>query len=254
MPSFSLQSLLLAGACLICTTAAQIDKQLVGTWSTKSAKVLTGPGFYNPVNDSFIEPSHTGISYSFTLDGFYEEAYYRAVANPQDPACPQAIMQFQHGTVVMNSDLSLSLSPFSVDGRQLQSNPCSDLGKNGKAVYQRYNQSETLSKWQVYIDPYTKLTRLDLYGFDGKPMNPMFLAYSPPQMLPTITMNPTETPAPAATGKVKRGEEAAVPFNKNAMHIKRDVSEQPFYTRFDMNMIWWAGVGMTIFGGAAYLL
>lgn len=38
-------------------------------------------GFYNPVNDSFIEPSHTGISYSFTTDGFYEEAYYRAVSN-----------------------------------------------------------------------------------------------------------------------------------------------------------------------------
>jgi hypothetical protein len=38
-------------------------------------------GFYNPVNDSFIEPSHTGISYSFTSDGYYEEAYYRAISN-----------------------------------------------------------------------------------------------------------------------------------------------------------------------------
>jgi hypothetical protein len=38
-------------------------------------------GFYNPVNDSFIEPSHTGISYSFTADGFFESAYYRAVSN-----------------------------------------------------------------------------------------------------------------------------------------------------------------------------
>jgi hypothetical protein len=38
-------------------------------------------GFYNPINDSFIEPSHTGISYSFTADGFYEEAYYRAISN-----------------------------------------------------------------------------------------------------------------------------------------------------------------------------
>jgi hypothetical protein len=50
------------------------------------------------------------------------------------------------------------------------------------------------------------LKRLDLYKFDGSPMNPMFLAYNPPQMLPTITMNPTDTP-PSPTGKVKRGEE-----------------------------------------------
>jgi hypothetical protein len=56
-----------------------------------------------------------------------------------DPSCPQAIMQFQHGTVVMNSDLSLSLSPFEVDGRQLQSDPCAA----DTATYTRYNQSET---------------------------------------------------------------------------------------------------------------
>jgi hypothetical protein len=86
-------------------------------------------------------------------------------------------------------------------------------------------------------------------------MNPMFLAYSPPQMLPTITMNPTDAPAPAATGKVKRSEEEmAVPFNRGAMHIKRDPSERPFYHRIDLDMLWWLGAGMTIFGGAAYLL
>ena len=28
-----------------------------------------------------IEPSHPGISYSFTADGHYEEAYYRAISN-----------------------------------------------------------------------------------------------------------------------------------------------------------------------------
>ena len=27
------------------------------------------------------EPQHTGISYSFTADGFYEEAHYRAISN-----------------------------------------------------------------------------------------------------------------------------------------------------------------------------
>ena len=82
------------------------DPQLEGTWTTKSRKVLTGPvrvcawprkplpwgldmplrltpsqGFYDPVNEKMFEPDLTGFSYSFTKDGFYESAYYRAVAN-----------------------------------------------------------------------------------------------------------------------------------------------------------------------------
>ena len=58
-----------------------------------------------------------------------------------DPSCPQAIMQWQHGTVVMNSDLSLTLTPIGVDGRQLQSDPCK---ATKKGVYTRYIQSETM--------------------------------------------------------------------------------------------------------------
>jgi Chaperone for protein-folding within the ER, fungal len=100
------------------------------------------------------------------------------------------------------------------------------------------------------------LTRLDLYQFDGTPMNPMFLAFSPPQMLPTVTMNPTAT-ATLSGKKSKRttglGEEMNPPLNANAPHIKRDV-EGSLVHRIDLNMLWWAGVGMTIFGGAAYLL
>lgn len=37
--------------------------------------------FYDPVKDRLKEPSNTGVSYSFTEDGYYEEAYYRAVSN-----------------------------------------------------------------------------------------------------------------------------------------------------------------------------
>jgi len=111
-----------------------------------------------------------------------------------------------------------------------------------------------VQKWAVYIDPYTKLTRLDLYKFDGSPMNPMFQAYNPPQMLPTITMNPTTSAAPAATAKAKRGLEYDLPLNKDAAHIKRDIARPSLLQRIDLSMLWWAGVGMTIFGGAAYLL
>jgi len=38
-------------------------------------------GFYNPVKDVMYEPALTGISYSFTDDGNYETAYYRAISN-----------------------------------------------------------------------------------------------------------------------------------------------------------------------------
>ena len=105
---------------------------------SKSNKTLTGPGFYDPVKDELIEPDRTGISYSFTGDGWYEEAYYRAIANPQNPACPSGIMQWQHGNWVMNANNSLTLTPIAVDGRQLLSTPC-DFDNS---IYTRYNQSE----------------------------------------------------------------------------------------------------------------
>ena len=96
--AFAAVGLLSAGQVL-----AGYDPALVGTWSTKSKSVLTGPvsvarqacehldehaqltcssqDFYNPVTDTLIEPALTGISYSFTIDGYYEEAYYRAVSS-----------------------------------------------------------------------------------------------------------------------------------------------------------------------------
>ncbi|TGO38467.1 hypothetical protein BHYA_0074g00150 [Botrytis hyacinthi] len=264
MAPLVLPSVLIASAYLLTTVSAEPNvAELVGTWSTKSAAVLTGPGFYNPVNDTLLEPTHTGISYSFTADGYYEEAYYRAISNPAKPSCVSSIMQWQHGKFVLNSDGSLSLSPFSVDGRQLESAPCTA----GTATYTRYNQSETLQKYQVYTDPYTKLTRLDLYQFDGTPVNPMFLAYSPALMLPTETLNPTTSATSTSSSKMKRwlgyGDEPEepttsegylLPLNKNAKHISRGIEQPSLINRIDLDLVWWAGVGLTIFGGAAYLL
>lgn len=135
-PSFP--SILAVSACLFATTNA-LNAKLVGTWTSKSAKVLTGPSFYNPINDSIIEPAHPGISYSFTADGFYEEAYYRTISNPAQPSCPKTVLQFQHGTVTENPDGSLLLVPIAVDGRQMMSDPCQF--KN--SIYTRYNQTET---------------------------------------------------------------------------------------------------------------
>jgi hypothetical protein len=47
-------------------------------------------------------------------------------------------------------------------------------------------------------------------------MNPMYLAYSPPQMLPTTTLNPLATATASATGKSsksKRSLDAEVPLD-----------------------------------------
>ena len=156
-------------------------------------------------------------------------------------------MQFQHGTFTKDaSNGSLLLSPFGVDGRQLKSNPCS--GKT--SVLSRYNQAETFASYEIVQDAYHKVQRLNLFGFDGTPMQPMYLVYRPPQMLPTVTMNPTTkaTGGTKATGRIKRSEievDIEVPFNKRL--TQRDDMDQKF------EIWWWVGLGMTGLGAVGYL-
>ncbi|KAK4499247.1 hypothetical protein PRZ48_009760 [Zasmidium cellare] len=218
---------------------------IVGTWSTKSNKTLTGPGFYDPLNDKFTEPDKTGISYSFTSDGHFEEAYYRAIANPQNPACPGGIMQWQHGTWVMNANGSLSLTPIAVDGRQLLSKPCD----YEKGIYTRYNQSELFKQYDVLTDPYHGIQRLNLYEFDGTPMQPMYLVYSPPEMLPTTTLNPTTATA-TATGKSKRGLDQEVPINWKLNFEQKQAGDMVHTINADR--LWWIGLAFTGIGGLLY--
>ena len=48
------------------------------------------------------------------------------------------MLQWQHGTFEILSNGSLALTPLSVDGRQLMSDPCN----YDQSIYSRYNQSE----------------------------------------------------------------------------------------------------------------
>ncbi|KAL1605936.1 Reversal of tor2 lethality [Nothophoma quercina] len=189
--------LLAAGA--VMNAQAQDFTDLVGTWSSKSNSTFTGDGFYDPVNDHFTEPKHTGISYSFTADGYFEESYYRAVANPTDPKCPKGIIQWQHGKFEKTTDGQLKLQPIKVDGRQMYSDPC----QYKNSIYTRYNATETFERYEVRVDDYHKIKRLNLYKFDGSPMMPMYIAFTEPKMLPTTTLNPLVTAT--ATAKAKRG-------------------------------------------------
>ncbi|CAD6568854.1 MAG: Reversal of tor2 lethality [Alectoria sarmentosa] len=240
----SLRSSLAAGAGLVSLVAAQTDPQLTGTWTTKSRSVITGPGFYDPVNERIFEPALTGFSYSFTDDGHYEEAYYRAVSNPADPSCPQGIIQWQHGTYAKNANGSLTLTPFGVDGRQLLSDPCN----NNNAVFTRYNQIELFKDYEVAVDGYSKARRLNLFAFDGSPLNPMYLAYNPPEMLPTQTLNPTATASSTgatSTAKIRRSLEDTDSFvepqNKNVLRKRRE----PDTIASDRTMAW-AGLGLLL--------
>jgi hypothetical protein len=79
----------------------------------------------------------------------------------------------------------------------------------------------------------------------------MYLAYKPPQMLPTQTLNPTSSATAAgakSTGKAKRSLEdlgvSPEPMNKNVL-IKR---KEPI----NADRWWWIGVGMTALGGVTY--
>ncbi|KAL1959766.1 hypothetical protein VTO42DRAFT_1352 [Malbranchea cinnamomea] len=230
---------LLLSLCSIWIVSAELDPELTGTWVTKSRAVVTGPDFYDPIRDRFKEPLNTGISYSFTDDGYYEEAHYRAVANPTKPSCPQGIMQFQHGTYSIKSNGSLILTPFAEDGRQLISDPC----KSNKAEYYRYNQTEIFKRYEVVTDRFHNVRRLNLYQHDGSPMNPMFLAYKPPQMLPTETLNPIA----GLTGKskAKRDGSSYAPLSKP---LNLDTYENPMRV-----LLWWLGLALVSIGSATLL-
>jgi hypothetical protein len=103
--------------------------------------------------------------------------------------------------------------------------------------------TSNVSQWyEISTDAYHGVKRLDLYNFDGSPMNPMFLAYSPtPQMLPTQTLNPTSAPSasPASSTKRKRNLPAVV--------------QQPSRSRWlDPDRWWWLGLGTTALGAVGY--
>ncbi|RLV93113.1 Protein ROT1 [Spathaspora sp. JA1] len=214
--------------------------ELEGTWSSKSNTVFTGPGFYDPVDELLIEPDLPGISYSFTADGHYEEALYRVVSNPQNHSCPVGSVTYQHGKYELLSNGSLVLTPIAVDGRQLLSDPCNSPDPS-KSTYTRYVQPTWFKTYQVYIDPYHGRYTLQIYQFDGSKMQPLYLAYKPPVMLPTYALNPIDDESTTATSlpqqqKVKRNIKRSLE-NQYRTNAKRDVYNEKF------DKYWWVSVG-----------
>ncbi|KAK6462848.1 chaperone for protein-folding within the ER, fungal-domain-containing protein [Scheffersomyces coipomensis] len=207
--------------------------ELEGTWTSKSNTVFTGPGFYDPVDELLIEPDLPGISYSFTSDGHYEEALYRVVPNAQNHSCPVASVTYQHGTYEILSNGSVVLTPIAVDGRQLLSDPCN--GPADESTYTRYVQPTWFRDYQVYVDSYNGRYALQIYQFDGSMMQPLYLAYKPPLMLPTYALNPTDKASETSsslTRRVKRSLE-----NQYRTNAIRELSIDNY------DVFWWVSVG-----------
>lgn len=221
------------------SSSAGSTSELVGTWSSKSNTVFTGPGFYDPIDELLIEPALPGISYSFTEDGYWEEAVYQITSNAQNHSCPAAALTFQHGTYEILSNGSLLLTPFEVDGRQLLSEPCEDYGIS---TYSRYVQTELYAQFSVYVDPYHGRYRLNLFEWDGTPVQPLYLAYRPPMMLPTETLNPTDTAAETHSLRKRIRRSLA---NKGRT---RAVKVSPI----NVDLWWWTSVGVIAVGGVSY--
>lgn len=224
--------------------AAPNMEELEGTWSSKSNTVFTGPGFYDPADELLIEPALPGISYSFTSDGHYEEALYRITSNSRNHSCAIASITYQHGTYELLSNGSLVLTPIAVDGRQLLSDPCGTSATN--AQYTRYVQPTWFEKYQVSVSPYYGRYMLQIYQFDGSPMQPLYLAYKPPMMLPTHALNPTDKASETSSSLRKRIKRSLE--NQYRTNAIRDFSSSK------LDNFWWVAVGVLGVSSAAYVL
>ncbi|KAI6014679.1 chaperone for protein-folding within the ER, fungal-domain-containing protein, partial [Pisolithus marmoratus] len=142
---------------------------IYGTWSSGSQNVVTGAGFAQPANMSFIYPKTTGMSYSFTSDGYYEIARYRMNGNGTSPNCITGVMNWCHGTYELVSNGSIIMTP---------------LGMAISNFMETYNDTELYVQWTIYQDP-TLGYMLQLYQFDGSPLPPMAQLSTSPNMLPT---------------------------------------------------------------------
>ncbi|RDB14919.1 Protein rot1 [Hypsizygus marmoreus] len=158
---------------------------IVGTWSSGSRAVLTGAGFANPANKSFTYPKTTGISYSFSDDGFYEIARYRFNGNGSEPTCITGVIGWVHGTYTLNGNGSIVMVPLG-DGYQQIQDPCAAVSN----FIEDYNVTETYKQWRIFLDATTGY-KLHMFQFDGSPLAPQFQVSTTPNMLPTQLLRNT---------------------------------------------------------------
>ncbi|WFD30061.1 hypothetical protein MSPP1_001075 [Malassezia sp. CBS 17886] len=165
-------------------------------------KPMQTRSFYHLANMTFNIPANTGQSYSFTSNGtnkgFWEQAIYEFVPNPQKPECHKSQLIWQHGNYTVHPNTSLTLTPFSTDGRIQVSDPCSSGGDALMYYTQCVAARTTLTCREefmrgyfidVYIHYGKPSYRLQLYQFDGSLKPAMYLTNRGPEMFPTMPMH-----------------------------------------------------------------
>ncbi|BGP38562.1 Reversal of tor2 lethality [Rhodotorula kratochvilovae] len=155
---------------------AQAGWEGVGTWSTGTGGPLTGPSFGVPYNNSFNYPSVAGWSFSFTEDGYFEQAQFTWNSNAADPHCIEAVVIWQHGTYQVHSNGSITTdpTPFQGDGRIQVQNACAAVSSN---IYY-YNNPGLYKTWAV--SQWRGKTMLRLGQYDGQLMPRLYLVSDTP--------------------------------------------------------------------------
>jgi hypothetical protein len=128
---------------------------------------------------SFTYPKNTGISFSFTGDGYYEIARYRFIGNGSHPSCITGVIGWVHGTYELFSNGSMGMTPFG-DGFQQVQDPCAAVSN----FIEDYNVTELYQGWRIFQDP-TQGFKLHMFQFDGAPLAPQYQVSTTPNMLPT---------------------------------------------------------------------
>jgi len=168
---------------------------LPGTWSTGSGAVTTGPDFCTPESTSFNYPKNTGVSISFTDDGFYEMARYRFKGNATRHKCITGLLNWHHGTYTTDQANSITLTPFG-DGYQQIQNPCEAITN----FIENYNVTEKYKEYRVFQDP-TDGHKLHLFDEGGAPYAPMFYRSANPIMHPSKSLR--NVSVPVGSGSVR---------------------------------------------------
>lgn len=168
---------------------------IYGTWASGSKNVITGPSFASPNNVSFHYPSTTGLSYSFTDDGYYEIARYRMQGNGSSPNCITGVMNWVHGRYTLQPNGSITMIPFG-DGYQQIQDACAAVSN----FMQDYNDTELYVQWGISQDTQLGYV-LQLYQYDGSPLPPQYQISTSPIMLPTQPLRNVTPPAQPAARK-----------------------------------------------------
>jgi Chaperone for protein-folding within the ER, fungal len=98
-------------------------------------------------------------------------------------------------------------------------------------------------KYEQLLDPYHNIQRLNLYRFDGSPIPAMYLAYRPPQMVPTSTLHPQATAFAKSSTKAKL---------KRALDYVE--GPQAAGTWIDTQRLWCFGLGVGTIGIGGVLM